>query len=171
MTEDPVAHNANTFRIVPGKNLLRVTWLLALLAVIVGSLLPSESSPIQTLARLAISDKVEHLGMYGLLAFLPSLRERRRVVIASALAAIAFGVGLEFAQLLTGWRDFEIGDMVADTLGVCFGLALGTGIRAYEFRRSGPKTASGSADAIATGQSGTEAHTPTRSAVLPGGRV
>jgi len=67
--------------------------------------------------------------MYALLAFLPALYERLRVVFANAAGAIALGVGLEFAQLASGWRNFEIGDMIADLAGVCLGLALGVAIR------------------------------------------
>jgi len=115
---------------IPGKRAIRIAWWLAILALIVGSLLPSDSVAIQTLDRLPLSDKMEHAGMYGWITFLPSLCERRSVVIVAALGAIALGVGLEIAQLLTGWRDFEVADMVADTVGVCIGLAVGLAVRA-----------------------------------------
>jgi VanZ family protein len=111
------------------KRLLRAVWLAAILAVIVGSLLPSKAAPIQMLERLPLSDKVEHVAMYALLAFLPAIHERRTVAIKVALGAIALGVGLEFAQFLTGWRDFEIGDMIANAVGVCVGLASGAAVR------------------------------------------
>ena len=32
------------------------------------------------------------------------------------------GVGLEYAQLYSGWRDFEVGDMLADAAGASCGL-------------------------------------------------
>jgi hypothetical protein len=50
-------------------------------------------------------------------------------VVGAAAGALALGVGLEFAQLLSGWRNFEIGVMIADGAGVCLGLALGAVIR------------------------------------------
>jgi VanZ family protein len=68
--------------------------------------------------------------MYAVLAFLPAIHERRRVVIGIAIGAILLGVGLEFLQLMTGWRDFEVADMFADAIGVCLGLALGAAVRA-----------------------------------------
>ena len=111
------------------RELLRGLWFLASLAVVVGSLLPADSMPIRTLDRLPITDKVEHTVMYAVLAFLPAIYERRGIVIAGATAAIALGVLLEFAQLLSGGRQFEIGDMVADAIGVCLGLAAGIAVR------------------------------------------
>jgi len=111
------------------RQLLRALWLAALLAVIVGSLLSSKAAPIQMLERLPLSDKVEHVAMYALLAFLPAIHERRSVAINVAWGAIALGVALEFAQFLTGWRDFEIGDMIANAVGVCVGLASGAAVR------------------------------------------
>jgi VanZ family protein len=112
------------------KKLIRAVWLAAILAVIVGSALPSESRTIQALERIPLSDKVEHVAMYAVLAFLPAIHERRRVVIGIAFGAILLGVGLEFLQLMTGWRDFEVADMIADAIGVCLGLALGAAVRA-----------------------------------------
>ena len=35
------------------------------------------------------------------------------------------GIGLEFGQLYSPGRTFEVADMVADALGVCFGLGFG----------------------------------------------
>jgi VanZ family protein len=111
--------------LAPSRELLRVVWLLAILAVIVGSLLPANSLAIRTLDRFPVSDKIEHAGMYALLAFLPAVRERRNFVIGAAAGAMALGVGLEFAQRLSGWRNFEVADMIADGIGVCLGLLLG----------------------------------------------
>src|SRR5205085_3838604 len=59
------------------RQLLRALWLLAILIVIVGSLLPGDSSPMRALDRLHISDKIEHMAAYTVLALLPALHERR----------------------------------------------------------------------------------------------
>jgi VanZ family protein len=118
-----------SFRLASARHLLRTAWGLAVVVVIIGSLLPSNSLAIRTLDRLLVGDKVEHTVMYAVLAFLPVLYERFRVIIATAAGAIALGVGLEFAQLFSGWRNFEIGDMIADGAGVCLGLVLGVAIR------------------------------------------
>jgi VanZ family protein len=115
-------------RLILTKKLLRVAWLLAIVAVIVGSLLPPDSAPIRTLDALPFSDKFDHMGMYALLAFLPALHEETKAVWWMALGAVALGIALEFAQLYVG-RDFEIGDMIADALGVAVGLGAGLPLR------------------------------------------
>ena len=147
--------------------LIRGIWLLAIVAVIVGSLLPSNSAVIRTLDRLPITDKMEHIGMYALLAFLPAIYERRRVVILAAAGAVALGVGMEYAQLLTGWRDFEIGDMVADTVGAILGLASGLAVR----KVCQSRTFRGLSDAAVRVQSKIAEPVPTEPARLPGGRA
>src|SRR5436305_14318160 len=107
------------------KRFLRFIWFCAILVVIVASLLPANSLPMRALDRLKISDKIEHAAAYAVLAFLPAIHERRGLIVAAALGAAVLGVALEYGQLYSGWRDFEVGDMVADALGVCFGLAVG----------------------------------------------
>ncbi|HJT88322.1 MAG TPA: VanZ family protein [Bryobacteraceae bacterium] len=118
------------------KMLLRAAWVMAIVIVIVGSLLPATSIPIEALGTLGINDKVEHLLAYAVLAFLPALHERWRFVLAAAVGAAALGVALEFGQLYSGWRDFEIGDMVADTAGVCCGVAAAALLRPTAVVRS-----------------------------------
>jgi VanZ family protein len=114
---------------------LRTTWLIAIFIVIVGSLLPGDSLPIKPLDRLNINDKIEHFAAYAILAFLPTIHERWRFVIAAAIGAVVPEVALEFGQLYSGWRDFEVGDMVADALGVGFGLLVGVPVRSSEILR------------------------------------
>lgn len=111
------------------KRILRILWLLAIFTVMVASVLPSDSSPMRALNQLHISDKIEHMGAYLALAFLPAIHERRRFVIAAALGAVALGVALEYVQLYSGWREFEVADMIADAIGVCLGMAAGIGAR------------------------------------------
>ena len=111
------------------KTLLRVVWSLAILAVVIGSLLPAHSLPMRMLDRLEISDKIEHFGAYALLAFLPAIHERLQRVLAAALCIAALGVGLEFGQRYAPGRSFEVADMIADGLGICFGLAVGIPLR------------------------------------------
>jgi len=67
-------------------------------------------------------DKVGHVVAYAALMlwfaqiYSPS---QRRLLLAVALAAL--GIALEFAQLLTDTRTFEIADMLADGAGVAIG--------------------------------------------------
>jgi VanZ family protein len=118
------------------KRILRVIWFVAIVVVIVGSLLPGNSAPMRLLDRLHIPDKVEHFLAYAVLTFLPTIHERRRFIITAALGAVALGIGLEYAQLYSGWRDFEIGDMVADGVGVLAGAAAGIPMRSIEVVRA-----------------------------------
>ena len=117
------------------KLLLRILWGLAILTIIVGSLLPGDSTPIQMLDHLKISDKIQHFGAYVVLAFLPAIHERRKFVVMAALFAVVLGIGLEFGQLDSAGRDFEIGDMLTDALGVCFGLMVGIPLRTWSLVR------------------------------------
>jgi VanZ family protein len=115
---------------------LRAAWIVWIAVVIIASLLPSDSTPIEALSLLGISDKLEHFGAYAVLAFLPTLRERRAFMAWAAIAVVLLGVGLEFGQLESPGRSFEIGDMEADFLGVCAGV-----LAALPFRTRLQKTA------------------------------
>ena len=104
---------------------LRILWLIAIVVVSIASLLPDDSAPIRVLSDFRFGDKVEHVVAYAFLAFLPAIHERLKWMAIAAPAVVGLGVGLEFCQLYCGWRAFEIGDIVADTFGVCVGLAVG----------------------------------------------
>jgi VanZ family protein len=118
------------------KRVLRGLWLLAILVVVAGSLLPSDSEPIKALDYLPFSDKADHFVAYAALAFLPAIHEKRRFFIAAAIGAVALGVALEYAQLYSGWRDFEVADMVADAIGAGFGLLVGVPLRTTAILRA-----------------------------------
>jgi VanZ family protein len=108
---------------------LRVIWVAVILAVIVGSLLPGNSLPLRVLQDFNIRDKILHFMAYATLSLLPALHERLETVIVASLGAVALGILLEFGQLYSIDRSFEIADMVANALGVCSGFALGLGLR------------------------------------------
>lgn len=118
------------------KKWLRILWFAAIGVVIVASLLPSSSLPMRALDWLEISDKVEHALAYFVLALLPTLHERRSFIAVAAVGAAGLGVALEYGQLYSGWRDFEVGDMIADAVGVCIGVAAGLPLRSSRFIRS-----------------------------------
>src|ERR1700687_3112365 len=75
---------------------LRLVWAGCALVVIIGSLLPGNSVPMQALEHLHINDKVQHALAYAVLALLPVLHEQRRNSVALLLIAVAMGVLLEF---------------------------------------------------------------------------
>jgi len=104
-------------------------WGAAIAVVITGELLPGNSPVLAWAASLRLSDKEMHFAAYLLLATIPALGFEFRKGIPSVLSMILLGVVLEFAQRLIPGRNFEIADMVANTLGVLAGLALALTIR------------------------------------------
>lgn len=112
---------------------LTVGW--ALVALIVyGSLTPSPPQ-----IHVPEGDKIEHLGSYGVLMGWFMQLYSRPAHLRLALLCIALGVGMEYAQLASGYRDFEYMDMVADSAGVLLAWLLGgtaLGRILYDLERS-----------------------------------
>ena len=79
----------------------------------------------QMIAALHVNDKALHSIAYMSLAFLPALHERCRRFAYIAPGLVALGVLLEFGQLWSPGRSFEIGDMLADAAGVIVGASIG----------------------------------------------
>lgn len=102
---------------------LRKLWLAigyALIALIIFlSLMPSPPA-----LDTDHGDKLGHLLAYGTLMFwFCQIHATRRSRIAHAVAFAALGVALEFAQGSTGYREFEVLDMLANAAGVALGWA------------------------------------------------
>jgi len=72
---------------------------------------------------------------YAVLAWLPAAHERRKMAVAAAVGAVAMGIGLEYLQRYSGWRDFEVGDMIADAAGAGCGLLAAVPVRRAHFFR------------------------------------
>lgn len=67
-------------------------------------------------------DKYEHALAYAVLMFwFAHLRDGFRARLGMALGFIALGIALEFVQRMTGYRSFQVSDMVADAVGVGIG--------------------------------------------------
>lgn len=97
----------------------RVGFACCLVGIAWVSLLPPDQVP----SGPAVSDKVMHgLGyaLLGALAVASGLRWLPAVVVA-----VGFGLILEVAQRLTGYRSFEWADLAADAVGAAIGAALG----------------------------------------------
>ena len=89
-------------------------------AIVVGSVMHSPPS-----LGFEQSDKLEHLGGYGLVMFwFCQIYTARRVRLGYALGFAALGIALEFVQGWLGYRDFEVADMIADAAGVALGWGL-----------------------------------------------
>jgi VanZ family protein len=70
------------------------------------------------------SDKVGHFIAYGGLMFwFCQLYRGTRTRLTYAAGFIAMGIAVEFLQRATGYRSFEVMDMVADAIGVALGWA------------------------------------------------
>ena len=88
-------------------------WLLVL-AVIYLSLTPKPPA-----TDIALGDKIGHLAAYGsLMAWWLQIHRRPERL---ALLFVLMGLGLEILQSLTGYREGDIFDMAANTLGVGLG--------------------------------------------------
>jgi len=99
------------------------------------SLLPASSPTLQ--AMIYGDDKLEHFAAYAVLAFLPSLHERPKLLVWVVAAVVVMGVGLEFGQLLSDGRRFEVEDMIADSYGVLAGIIVALPSRSWIQRKRG----------------------------------
>lgn len=96
--------------------------LLAVVSLLPGSQLPT----IPDWSQLFSPDKVAHFGAYALFALLLSVctskRGSRRSTVKAVIAAAAYGALLEVLQGIAGTgRQFDLVDMVANTLGAVIG--------------------------------------------------
>ena len=106
--------------------LLCPLWLLSILLVAIGELLPASSPLMRAVGMLPVSSKVLHFCAYTWLACLALLAiKRRSIAVQAALAMILLGVALEFGQKLVPGREFEIRDMFINGFGVVTGIAIG----------------------------------------------
>jgi len=82
-------------------------------------------APVSIETGVEQGDKFLHAFTYGaLMVWFANLYERlaRRRMLAAAF--VAMGIALEFIQGWTGYRNFEVADMLADAAGVAAGWAL-----------------------------------------------
>jgi VanZ family protein len=115
--------------------LLRGVWMVVMLAVSVGSLLPSDSAPIQVLNSLGFNDKLLHFLAYALIAVVPILHETWLFTSLASIGTVALGGALELGQTYCPGRSCDLADFAADGLGVSFGLLVGWYLRAWLYNR------------------------------------
>ena len=103
-----------------------VLWAVSIWCVIVGSLAPAESSLMVAIGRLHMWDKLQHFSAYLALSFLPVIgfKDRRRGLMAG-LSMFLLGVLMEAGQHFSPGRSVELGDVVANGVGVSCGILLG----------------------------------------------
>lgn len=83
--------------------------------VLIMSLIPGEADP-----SGFINDKVKHALVFFVLAFVMEVLAypSEHSGVRNALLLMMFGVLIEVLQGQTGYRDFSLGDMVADGVGI-----------------------------------------------------
>jgi len=109
MSDFPVAARLRAF-----EPALKLAFAGTVLTVIVLSLLPGRDLP-----QIGISDKLEHATAYAGMALTGSLAFPRRPALLWLLVLLpALGIALEFGQMLVPGRSAEVGDAVANTIGV-----------------------------------------------------
>ena len=104
-------------------------WLLVLLCVITGELLPGNSAPMALVSSAALSDKALHLSAYAVLAVLPTTVFHGSVALSFLVFTELVGIALEFGQLLIPERSCDLSDIAANTAGVLIGAAAALFVR------------------------------------------
>ena len=94
-------------------------WLLAA-AIITLSLI---HAPAQ-MSEIRFADKIGHIGAYTALMLWFAQLYSGKTRLAYALGFIGMGVALEYLQGMTGYRSFDVFDMLANSTGVVLGLVL-----------------------------------------------
>lgn len=106
---------------------LRIGWLAGGFAF-VGLVVYLSLTPDPLSTPTVDSVKTGHVLAYGWLAFwFAQLGRSLAVRGLIAVGLLVLGIGLEFAQQLTGYRTYAVSDMVDDAIGVAAGLLLATG--------------------------------------------
>lgn len=79
-------------------------------------------APVATQAVATHSDKLGHVLAYAaLMSWFASLYAGPSSRFKFALGFVAIGIALEFVQRWTGYRTFDVADMVANAIGVAAG--------------------------------------------------
>ena len=91
-------------------------WLLVL-AIITLSLMPAPPD-----LGVDQGDKIGHFAAYGLTTlWFAQIYTGRHERIRLVIGMVALGIAIEYAQRSTGYRSFEVADMLADTIGAGLG--------------------------------------------------
>jgi hypothetical protein len=108
------------------RSVILLLWGVLIGCIVFGSLLPASSGVINAIGLLHVSDKVQHFAAYLALALLPvaGFENRNRGILAG-LSMFLLGVLLEGLQHFSPGRAVELGDVIANGLGVAFGILMG----------------------------------------------
>src|SRR5258708_4534202 len=116
---------------------IRVLWMCAFGAVLVGIILWGGLQPEDPLSPYIRTDKMRHVVGFGTLGLLAAMAPSARSRLIAAVAACGFGLSLELIQHFTPDRTMSGRDFVASCIGVFSGLGFGTALTtALELVRS-----------------------------------
>lgn len=132
--ESSVLRTEQLRRVLPLSRILRLAWLIGIVAVVVGSLAPAQSAAVRLINLGGINDKVEHFTTYAVLAALPNLQSFRcRRIGAVMVFLFLLGAALELGQLFSPGRTCDWHDLLANSCGILAGLALVRIFRRFTF--------------------------------------
>ena len=83
----------------------------------------------RTVDSLTVGDKFRHFTAYAALALLPALHEGPAKLGILLVFAAVLGVLLEFGQLFSPGRSYDVYDSLADGLGILVGFTVGLPFR------------------------------------------
>jgi VanZ family protein len=105
-------------------------WAVLIGLVVVGSLSPAASPVMAAVGRLHVNDKVMHFCAYLALSLLPVVGFRnRRSGLRAGITMFLLGILMEAGQHFSPGRAVELGDVLANGMGVGCGALLGQPIR------------------------------------------
>ena len=104
--------------------LILALWAALIGSVIIGSLSPAASPVVAAVGLLHVNDKVMHFCAYLALSVLPVIGfKHRRKGIVAGLSMFVLGVLMEVGQHFSPGRAVELGDVVANGIGVGCGMS------------------------------------------------
>lgn len=98
--------------------LIRLLFWLSLVGIFTLSVLPSDRLPVMS---ASVWDKAQHALAFALLTLLAHLGWPESPPLRALGGLLAFGLAIEVAQAVLGWRHGEFADVVADATGLAIG--------------------------------------------------
>jgi hypothetical protein len=124
---------------VKRRTFLLFLWGVLICCVVIGSWLPAASPVMVAIGGLHVSDKILHFSAYLAVALLPVIGfENRRRGLVAGLSMFLLSAVLEAGQQLSPGRAVELGDLIANGLGVTSGVLLGIPLRPFVCRPCPP---------------------------------
>lgn len=98
--------------------LIQLLFWFSAIAIFVLSVLPGDRLPSMS---ASVWDKAQHGLAFALLTLLALLGWPGRPAVPTLMGLLAFGVAIEVAQAILGWRHGDVADVVADAVGLAIG--------------------------------------------------